>query len=256
MIAELVHRLIAQGVDPGEAAAIVAEAALAGAGMTRSKGAARTQRWRHKASQSVTVTESDTPPSSPSPSSSPTPPITTPSPSTTPETISVGRGATRPMIADPFEEFWKAYPKRDGSNPKHPAKTKFVAAVKSGTEPAAIIAGAGRYAAEASAKGQVGTPYVMQASTWLTKRCWADYAPIINGATGPPAPPPREFPKISQDLIEKFAVWWTPAIPESVPPEQWQSFQQELKNGKANSGQAASVVRSGDGIREGQAGFL
>ena len=45
--------------------------------------------------------------------------------------------ATRPP--DRFDEFWKAYPKRDGANPKKPALKAFAVAVKSGHNPAAII---------------------------------------------------------------------------------------------------------------------
>src|SRR5262245_40998998 len=33
----------------------------------------------------------------------------------------VDRVATRPVVEQAFNEFWKAYPKRDGANPKQPA---------------------------------------------------------------------------------------------------------------------------------------
>lgn len=83
--------------------------------------------------------------------------------------------ATRP---DRFEDFWKVYPKRDGANPKAPARKKFLAAVKSGVDVEEIIAAAKRSAEEARAKGQIGTPYVPQAMTWLGQQRWGDYEPV------------------------------------------------------------------------------
>jgi hypothetical protein len=56
-VRELVERLVRLGVDPSEAAVTVAEAFVEGSRSVlpvRSKGAERTARWRHKASQSVT----------------------------------------------------------------------------------------------------------------------------------------------------------------------------------------------------------
>jgi hypothetical protein len=108
-----------------------------------------------------------------------------------------------------FDEFWLAYPKRDGENPKQPARKKFDAAVKSGTDPAAITAGARSYAEAAARRGNVGTPYIAMASTWLNRRGWEDYD----------APPQRVV-----DLKERWRVpvrrwlddpstWWDGAPP-------------------------------------------
>jgi hypothetical protein len=82
--------------------------------------------------------------------------------------------ATRP--ADRFLEFWETYPKRDGSNPKEPARKKFATLIKSGVDPGAIIAGACRYAADMRARVQENTPYVAQAVTWLNQQRWGDYS--------------------------------------------------------------------------------
>jgi len=82
--------------------------------------------------------------------------------------------ATRP---DRFEDFWKVYPKRDGANPKAPARKKFLAAVKAGADPDEIIAAVGRYGEECRGKGQLGSCYVAQAMTWLGQQRWGDYAP-------------------------------------------------------------------------------
>jgi hypothetical protein len=74
-----------------------------------------------------------------------------------------------------FEEFWKAYPKRKGSNRKSPAEKLFNTAVKSGADPAAIISGAKKFAE--SEATNVGTPYIPMATTWLNQRGWEDHQP-------------------------------------------------------------------------------
>jgi hypothetical protein len=109
--------------------------------------------------------------------------------------------ATRPEIEKDFDEFWKAYPKRDGSNPRNPARKSFLAAVRSGADPQAIIAAAARYAAECRSKQQINTPYVAQAKTWLNQQRWGDYA-APSGA-GPPQPPPGAAS--DAELREKYA---------------------------------------------------
>ena len=76
-----------------------------------------------------------------------------------------------------FEEFWKSLPKRDGANPKEPARKLFEAAVKSGEDPEAIIAGA-RQCARAESKN-AGTPYIPQAVKWLRDKRWRDYGQQI-----------------------------------------------------------------------------
>lgn len=104
--------------------------------------------------------------------------------------------ATRPSVEKVFdEEFWPIYPKRDGANPKKPAKNLFVAAVKSGRDPMAIVAGAMRYRDAMRAKGEDGTAYVAQAMTWLRQARWEDYATAPPGAVGEPVylkPPPGQ----------------------------------------------------------------
>lgn len=72
-----------------------------------------------------------------------------------------------------FSEFWSAYPKRDGSNPRKPARLKFIAACKIHA-PEDIILGAKKYAAQEKRKGNAGTPYIAQAQTWLNQERWKD----------------------------------------------------------------------------------
>jgi hypothetical protein len=88
-----------------------------------------------------------------------------------------GAPAPRPMIDDPFVRFWSAYPKRDGSNPRKPAQTKFEKLVRDGADPEAIIAGATRYADELAAQNKLNTVYVAQAKTWLHQERWRDTEP-------------------------------------------------------------------------------
>lgn len=76
-----------------------------------------------------------------------------------------------------FEEFWKSLPKRDGANPKEPARKLFHAAVKAGEDPDAIIAGA-RQCARSEAKN-ANTPYIPQTVKWLRDRRWRDYGQQI-----------------------------------------------------------------------------
>jgi uncharacterized protein YdaU (DUF1376 family) len=80
-----------------------------------------------------------------------------------------------PPLIPPFEEFWKAYPKRKPDNPKTPAEKKFATKVKNGAKPGEIITGAKNYAAAMRAAGNVGTEYVAMATTWLNAERWREY---------------------------------------------------------------------------------
>lgn len=101
---------------------------------------------------------------------------------------SLGRSqATRPVASQDFDDFWSKYPKREGSNPKEPARKKFIAAVKSGADPAEIIRGAEAYADEQRRLGKFGTSYVVQATRWFNEQRWKDYAGPQPCSTGPPA---------------------------------------------------------------------
>lgn len=74
-----------------------------------------------------------------------------------------------------FEDFWNAYPKRKGANPRKTALKAFTAAVKSGADPNEIIAGVKRCAA--ADRDKIGTPYIPQAVKWLHDERWKDYGP-------------------------------------------------------------------------------
>lgn len=70
---------------------------------------------------------------------------------------------------DAFELAWKAYPKREGANPKNKAQSAWNARLQEGVEPERMLAGVARYAAYCRQKGNVGTEYVMQAVRFFGK---------------------------------------------------------------------------------------
>jgi hypothetical protein len=79
--------------------------------------------------------------------------------------------ATRPD--DHFDEFWKAYPKRQGANPSAPARKRWDAAIKSGVDPHLIIKAVKSGVGYDPAK--INTEYIPRASTWLNEQRWKDY---------------------------------------------------------------------------------
>lgn len=70
-------------------------------------------------------------------------------------------------VDEEFENAWKLYPKREGSNPKNKAHAAWKARVKAGVSAKAMIQGAIRYRAYCIAKGSIGTEYVMQAQRFF-----------------------------------------------------------------------------------------
>ena len=77
-------------------------------------------------------------------------------------------------LEEDFQTFWQAYPsRRPHSNPKKPARAKFIAVVKAGTDPADIIRGAEAYAAYVAAQ-RTDAQYIKQAATWLNQEGWTE----------------------------------------------------------------------------------
>jgi len=81
-----------------------------------------------------------------------------------------------------FDEFWRAYPRRSGANPREPARRKFCELVQAGVDPARMIAAAKRLAAELSASDTLGTRFVPQALTYLAQQRFADEAAVTDDA--------------------------------------------------------------------------
>lgn len=87
-----------------------------------------------------------------------------------------------PAYSPEFQEFWRSYPKRDGSNPKHLAYRAYRAAIKSGAKPAAILEGASRLAQSFAGKPNGERRFIPQAATWINQRRWLDeYEAAVSG---------------------------------------------------------------------------
>ncbi|MBA5203067.1 helix-turn-helix domain-containing protein [Pectobacterium aroidearum] len=89
------------------------------------------------------------------------------------DTCTVSKKTPQENYDSDFDLCWKEYPKREGSNPKNHAFRHWKARIKEGATHAELLAGTQRYAAFCAAKGQTGTPYVMQAQRFYgTSREW------------------------------------------------------------------------------------
>lgn len=114
--------------------------------------------------------------------------------------------ATRPAVDEAFDRFWGKYPKRDGANPKAPARKIFGIKIRAGADPPALIAGVERYEAECRRRKILGTVYVAQAATWLREERWTD-----DQATAPPdsepawkKPPPEYLEHVARQERERL----------------------------------------------------
>ena len=88
-------------------------------------------------------------------------------------------GIPRRILAEEFEETWKAYPRKEG---KASALDDFIKARRSGEALAVIAAGVNAYASHIKASG-TEPRYVKQGGTWFHQKGWLDdYS--SNGATG------------------------------------------------------------------------
>ncbi|SEN67354.1 hypothetical protein [Bradyrhizobium sp. OK095] len=110
-----------------------------------------------------------------------------------------GASAPRPKAASRFEEFWKAYPRRKGDNPRKTAEGKFNALVKTGLDPQMLIDAIKQYAADKADK--IGTEFIPMASTWLNQQRWTDHAAVaaLQALGGEAA----QFP--IEDVVKMFA---------------------------------------------------
>ena len=85
------------------------------------------------------------------------------------ETVTAKRAAksSGAQYPEEFELTWKAYPRRDGDNPKVRAFTAYKARLRDGHNHQEIHAGVLRYAAWVKSKGREGTETVKQAATFF-----------------------------------------------------------------------------------------
>ena len=80
---------------------------------------------------------------------------------------SPGRSAKRTVTEEDFECFWAQRPKRDGADPKSAAFRAWGARIRDGTRPEEMISGVMAYAQHCDRRRITGTPFVMQAATFL-----------------------------------------------------------------------------------------
>ncbi len=85
------------------------------------------------------------------------------------------------------EKFWPNVPKRDGQNPKEPARKKIIAALISGENPDLILAGLSRLTQGLARRNKIGTEFVPRAITWINGKGWKD-DPEPNCPRPPPGP--------------------------------------------------------------------
>lgn len=71
------------------------------------------------------------------------------------------------QIETDFDDFWSAYPKRAGGNPRGKALTAYTSRRKECVSAEALLVGVKAYAAYHEHEGSVGTQYVKQAQFWL-----------------------------------------------------------------------------------------
>lgn len=95
------------------------------------------------------------------------------------EAIASGADAPRKRVGSGFDEFWAAYPRRDGPNPRKPAEQRFTSLVKSGVDPGMMVEAAKKLAVDEAARGNVGTRFIPQAVTWLSQQRWADHSAVV-----------------------------------------------------------------------------
>jgi hypothetical protein len=107
-----------------------------------------------------------------------------------------------------FDDFWRAYPKRVA---KEAARKAYGKAIERGATPAALLAGAQRYAAE---RKDQDPKYTKHPATWLNGGCWEDELPggavidqegnVLAIQQPPPQRPRRTgFAAIADEMIEE-----------------------------------------------------
>jgi hypothetical protein len=86
-------------------------------------------------------------------------------------------------VCEGFDEFWKAFPSRDGDNPIEPARAAWREVVAGGAEAERMIAAAKAYAASVAGRER---RYVASAARWLGERRWQGAQPISQTTTAAP----------------------------------------------------------------------
>lgn len=121
------------------------------------------------------------------------------------------------LCDEEFEAAWKAYPKRDGSNPKTAAQKCWNARLKDGVSAQAMIEGICRYASYCRQKEMIGTSYVMQAARFFGTNKEFENAWAMPSAIG--GAPTKEWETPTRDQILAKG----PRRDGKVPHDKWDS---------------------------------
>ncbi|WP_314143212.1 helix-turn-helix domain-containing protein [Buttiauxella noackiae] len=111
------------------------------------------------------------------------------------KTIGAQAGASTPAkpakaeYSSEFETAWKAYPARQGSNPKNKAYQAWNARLRDGVTTESMLEGVKRYAAYQLATGKAGTEFVMQGARFFGPGLEFENAWVV---TGVPQPKPQD----------------------------------------------------------------
>lgn len=116
-----------------------------------------------------------------------------------------------------FEAAWKAYPKRDGSNPKASALKCWNARLKDGISAQAMVEGVCRYTSYCRQKEMIGTSYVMQAARFFGTNKEFENAWAMPSAIG--GAPTKEWETPTRDQILAKG----PRRDGKVPHDKWDS---------------------------------
>ena len=114
---------------------------------------------------------------------------------------------------DLFEEFWRAFPKREGDNPEAPARAAWRKAIGSGANPAEIIAGARAYAAATADRER---KFIASAGRWLSEERWRASG-LPKPAGGAAAELPGVWVEQGSPEWGQWAAWWRAAKGKSPP---------------------------------------
>ena len=90
-----------------------------------------------------------------------------------------------------FEEFWAAYPRRNGPNPKAKAREKYNQMRRANVSHETLMAGVNKLAASRKGEDPKFTP---QAATWLNQRRWEDEDAVA-----------ESIPDVSQEFFDEIA---------------------------------------------------
>ncbi len=130
------------------------------------------------------------------------------------DTNTNGEDKSSPLRGDGFQEFWEAYPKREGNADQAGAKLAYYTVIAE-TNWDRIIAAAKAYAAWCDAEKKTGTPYVKSAKGWLSDGLWKEWEPkalqtVPSGYLAKPGMPQWDaWQAVKKTPIsERYGGWW------------------------------------------------